>query len=215
MITQYTASLSEDGAHIIVPQGAKCFKLAPQDKSKLGSLVSDLSCRAAWFKFASKHLGLSPGTLYLITGLCKAKSWSLASFDRVDGQEVQVCCELVQEGGKLQTGGTDSHWNSRSSFPRKIGPPVERQAGKDNQTIFIQSFAITHNDTIQSRHSQRPTTLNPPSSNRRGARSRSAHSATATNAATKSTTAQYIPPSSSVGCSDPYEPFTRTDDFVD
>ena len=206
MITQYTASLSEDGAHIIVPQGAKCFKLAPQDKSKLGSLVSDFRCRATWFKFASKHLGLSPGTLHLITGLCKAKSWSLASFDRVGGQEVQVCCELVEEGGKLQTGCTDSHWNPRG-FPHKIGPPVERQAGKDNQTIFIQSFAITYNDTMQSRYPQYLTTLIPPSSNRGAAgsrRGRSAHPATAINATTESTTMQYMPPSSSVRYSGPY-----------
>ena len=130
-----------------MPQGAKHFKLAPRDKSVLESLAADHSHRATWFDFAKNHLGYRPSTLYLITGLWRTRSWSLASFKKND-QEVRVCCELVEEDGKLQVGHAGSHWAPLGRFAYKIGPPIERQ-GNDNQTIFIQSLAITHKDNAQ------------------------------------------------------------------
>lgn len=221
-----------------MPQGAKCSKLAPRDKSIFKSAAADPGCRASWFNFASDHLGFRPSTLYLITGLCQAHSWSLASFNRKDDGEVRVCCELVEEDSRLQVGRAGSHWTPRGRFAYKIGPPIERQ-GSDNQTIFIQSFAITHNGNVQplrprqlttavtreqpmgrgttaTQASHRRTNNNRLlSSSQHVGRYRGANTAAATLATESTAVIQHIPPTSPVGCSDPCYEFAGVEDFVD
>ena len=144
MITQYTADLSDDGAHIIVPHGAKFSKLPLQDHHLFQSQAD--KHWSTWFKFARNKLQRPLSSIHLITGLCRTRSWSLASFDKEDGREVPVLCELVEQDMKLQV--DVSRWIPLGRFASGIGPSITGQE-HNNQTVFIQSFTITPNGIVK------------------------------------------------------------------
>lgn len=129
----------------MVPQGARCFKLVFQGYRLFESQANDHW--SAWFNFANELRGPDLRSLYLITGLCRTRSWALASFNKKeDGQEVPVTCEVVEQDEKLQVHA--SRWTPLGRFDSEIGPSIDDQEN-DNQIIFIQSFTITSNGTIR------------------------------------------------------------------
>ena len=156
-ITQHTANLSEDGAHIIVPQGATCSKLAFQEHRRFESQANDHW--ATWFSFAREQLQGPLRSLYLITGLCRTRSWALSSFNKKDGREVPVTCELVEQNGELRVDA--SRWNPLGRFASGIGPLTNsREHG--NQTIFVQSFTITSNGVVRHPNQEQLATCEEP-----------------------------------------------------
>ena len=157
MITQYTANLSEDGAHIIVPQGATCSKLAFQEHRRFESQANDHW--ATWFNFATEQLQGPLRSLYLITGLCRARSWALSSFNKKDGREVPVSCELVEQDGELRVDA--SRWIPLGRFASGIGPLINSRE-HENQTIFMQSFTITSNGAVQHPNQEQLATCEEP-----------------------------------------------------
>jgi hypothetical protein len=144
MITQYTANLSEDGAHIIVPHGARFSKLALKEHHRFQSCANIYW--STWFNFAGNALQRPLSSIHLITGLCRTSSWSLASFNKRDGQEVPVFCELVERDKKLHV--DTSRWTPLGRFASGIGPSIGGQE-HTNQTVFIQSFTITSNGIVK------------------------------------------------------------------
>ena len=144
MITHYTANLSEDGAHIIVPQGARFSKLALQQHHLFQSQANIYS--SIWFDFACNELQGPLSSIHLITGLCRTRTWCLASFNKKDGREVPVSCELVEQDKKLQV--DVSRWTPLGRFASGIGPSIGGQE-HINQTVFIQAFTITSNGTVR------------------------------------------------------------------
>ena len=144
MITQYTANLSEDGAHIIVPHGARFSKLTLQDHHLFQSQAN--INWSTWLKFAGNKLLGTLSSIHLITGLCRTRSWSLASFNKRDGREVPVLCELAEQDKKLHVEA--SRWTPLGRFASEIGPSVGGQE-HNNQTVFIQAFTITSNGIVR------------------------------------------------------------------
>lgn len=153
VITQHTANLSEDGSHIVVPQGAKCFKLVFQSHILFESQANDHW--STWFDFARNQLQAPLNSLYLITGVCRTRSWALASFKKRDGQDVPVLCELVEQDMKLKV--DDSSWTPSGRFEDGIGPSSGSQE-YENQTVFIQSFTITPNGAVRHPHQEQLAT---------------------------------------------------------
>ena len=109
-ITYYSSMLSDDGAHIIVLQGAQCCEAGREHG-------------AEWIERFRGRLGQSRSTsLYLLTGFHRTFSWSLASFsmqNTANTHPVGVHCTLIEVDEALYG------WTliGIPRFKRKIGPP--------------------------------------------------------------------------------------------
>ncbi|KAI9458748.1 hypothetical protein HD554DRAFT_1701964 [Boletus coccyginus] len=152
--TQYGATLSGDGAHIILPQGAQLFELGHHDRRLFENHAREHG--ADWLEHFKDRLGWPrSNSLYLLTGFYKTCSWSIASFSMqtaANTNPVGVHCTLVEVDERLIR--DDSVWQPTGRFKRKIGPPPDRQ-GKDNQTIFIRGITVTPNLSEQGQNEER------------------------------------------------------------
>ncbi|KAF8547789.1 hypothetical protein OG21DRAFT_1526924 [Imleria badia] len=142
MVADMSATLSVDGAHIILPQGAQLFELPSQHKKLFESHAREHG--AEWLELFKDQLGWPrSNSLYLLTGFYKTCSWSLASFGMqraADTDPVYVYCTLVEIDER--TIRQESVWHPAGRFKRKIGPAPDRQ-GQNNQTVFIRGITIT------------------------------------------------------------------------
>ncbi|KAI9567826.1 hypothetical protein HD554DRAFT_2172886 [Boletus coccyginus] len=140
--TQYSSTLSNDGAHIILPQGAQSFELPFQQRKIFESYAREHG--AEWIERSKDQLGWPrSNSLYLLTGFYKTCSWSIASFGMetaANTDPVYVYCSLVELDER--TIRQESVWHPAGRFKRKIGPPPDRQ-GRDNQTVFVRGITIT------------------------------------------------------------------------
>ena len=77
--TQYGATLSNDGAHIILPQGAQFSELGFQQRRLFENHAREHG--SDWLERFRDRLGWPrSNSLYLLTGFYKTCSWSIASF---------------------------------------------------------------------------------------------------------------------------------------
>ena len=140
--TQYGATLSDDGAHIILPQGAQSFELGLHHRQLFENHAREHG--AEWIERFRDRLGWPrSNSIYLLTGLYKTCSWSIASFGMqtaANTDPVRVHCTLVEVDER--TIREASVWQPAGRFKRKIGPPPDRQ-GPNNQTIFIRAISHT------------------------------------------------------------------------
>ena len=156
--TQYGATLSDDGAHIILPQGAQSFELGLHHRQLFEDYAREHG--ADWLERFKNRLGWSrSNSIYLLTGLYKTCSWSIASFGMqtaANTDPVRVHCTLVEVDER--TIREASVWQPAGRFKRKIAPPPDRQ-GQNNQTIFIRAITITPNLFEQEPSEQREAGL--------------------------------------------------------
>ena len=142
--THYSATLSTDGTHIILPQGAQSFELELRHRRQFERHAREHG--ADWLERFRDDLG-SPrsDSLYLLTGFYKTCSWSIASFGMktaANADPVGVYCTLAEVDERIIR--DTSFWRPAGRFRHKIGPEPDRQ-GKHNQTIFIRGITITPN----------------------------------------------------------------------
>ena len=142
--TQYGATLFDDGAHIILPQGAHSFDLGLHHRQLFENHAREHG--AEWLECFRDRLGWPrSSSFHLLTGLYKTCSWSIASFGMqtaANTDPVRVHCTLVEVDER--TIREASVWQPAGRFKRKIGPPVHRQ-GQNNQTVFIRAITVTLN----------------------------------------------------------------------
>ncbi|KAG8217001.1 hypothetical protein J3R82DRAFT_7315 [Butyriboletus roseoflavus] len=140
--TEYGATLSDDGAHIILPQGAQSFELGLRHRQLFENYAREHG--ADWLERFRDRLGWPrSNSIYLLTGYYKTCSWSIASFGMrtaANTDPVRVHCTLVEVDER--TIRDASVWQPAGRFKRKIGPPPDRQ-GQNNQTIFIRGITVT------------------------------------------------------------------------
>lgn len=146
--TAYGSTLTDDGAHIIVPQGAQCYEVRHSHKALFENYAREHG--AEWIERFQDRLGRPRSTsLYLLTGFYRTCSWSLASFsmrNAANTHPVHVHCTLAEVDEQLIQ--VDSTWQPAGRFKHKIGPPPNRQ-GRNNQTIFIRGITVTPRDSKQ------------------------------------------------------------------
>ena len=156
--THYSATLSNDGAHIILPQGAQSFELELQLRRSFEKCAREHG--ADWLERFGDRLGWPrSNSLYLLTGFHKTCSWSIASFNMqtaANTNPVGVYCTVMEVDERVLR--EDSVWQPAGRFKRKIGPPPDRQ-GQNNQTIFIRGFTITPNLSRRGKSEQRQVGL--------------------------------------------------------
>ena len=156
--TQYGATLFDDGAHIILPQGAQSFELGLHHRQLFENYASEHGVE--WLERFRDRLGWPrSNSIYLLTGFYKTCSWSIASFGMqnvANTDPVRVHCTLVEVDER--TIREASVWQPAGRFKRKIGPPPDRQ-GPNNQTIFIRAITVTPNLSQQESSEQREAGL--------------------------------------------------------
>ncbi|KAF8134420.1 hypothetical protein EV363DRAFT_1562009 [Boletus edulis] len=155
----YEFNLSmEDGAVLILPEGAESCDLA-NEKSFLGEAIRH---GVDWYECATEAAGrlISNDSLYLITGVHKACSWSLGAAKR-SGSNLQNLRSVKFSVGQVHqdriTAGAYL-WAAAHGFTGRAGPMYpyeipnyirdERLRRGLNQTVFIRGFRITINKIL-------------------------------------------------------------------
>ena len=107
-----------------------------------------------WYAIAKQLYGesINNGSLYLITGFYKARSWSLASFHGATTIEPRHIWVVPREG-EGTTAGRD--WTCTFPVQYRDGPGPSHN-GSVNQTIFISGFKIAVRDDVFGWLSQKP-----------------------------------------------------------
>ncbi|KAF7356191.1 hypothetical protein MVEN_00950400 [Mycena venus] len=96
-----------------------------------------------WYKFVNGHLGrrIANGDLYLITGVTKSSSWSVAAVEQGSGDN-RISLKL--KAAQVATAGASYAWTweERGSSNCHSGPrgPQSQMAWKNNQTVFLRGF---------------------------------------------------------------------------
>ncbi|KAF8176623.1 hypothetical protein K438DRAFT_70656 [Mycena galopus ATCC 62051] len=125
-----------NGAVLALPHGAHLKKLRNLESMRRYAA----NYAESWYKYVNgeRGRGLVNGSLYLVTGCEKAKSWGMASFHAVSLQtEFQLSFRPTagpENGYRYRWQGTHSHRKQADSTPD--GTPL-------NQTTFIHAFAIS------------------------------------------------------------------------
>ena len=99
-----------------------------------------------WYDIAKKDYGerISNGSLYLITGFYKARSWSLASFRDATTTGPRNLTLVPRKDGDT-TAGRD--WKCTFSVQYRDGPGPSHN-GSVNQTVFVNGFKIAVRDDV-------------------------------------------------------------------
>lgn len=105
-----------------------------------------------WYTFAEQRLGriISHDSLYLITGLYKSRSWSLAAYQRgADTGEASAQFKAVHVGGgNIAASYT---WETTQAMDWRVGPSDQYYHGIPNQTVFVHGFKIAIREGILGR----------------------------------------------------------------
>ncbi|KAJ7618627.1 hypothetical protein FB45DRAFT_169771 [Roridomyces roridus] len=133
---------SKEAAVLLLPDGA-----SRTDLRCLKNQFRDYALKHAhrWYAFVNGTLGMmiESGDLYLVTGMDKSTSWSVAAIED-HSEDCRISLKL--KAAQIGSAGTSCawEWETTSSFANS-GP--RRQPGEedwtDNQTVFIRGFKIT------------------------------------------------------------------------
>lgn len=138
---------SNEGALLILPEGAESHQLRKRQ------LFRDVTARNAvnWYNFAKQNLGriIANDSLYLITGLYKTSSWSVAAFHRATGtseSSAQFKASQVGEGNNMSY-----TWETMRALDWRVEPQID--VGIPNQSVFVSGFKIAIREGILGRRS--------------------------------------------------------------
>ncbi|KAF8548780.1 hypothetical protein OG21DRAFT_1515937 [Imleria badia] len=138
------------GAILILPDGATSHDLPANERFRKVAMEHAFD----WYEIAKEHYGesISSGSLYLITGFYKARSWSLASFHDATGTEPRNIKVIPREGEPTIA---RREWMCTFPVQYRDGPGPDHN-GSVNQTIFISGFKIAVRDDVLGWMSQKP-----------------------------------------------------------
>ncbi|KAI9570849.1 hypothetical protein HD554DRAFT_2312658 [Boletus coccyginus] len=129
---------SGEGALLILPEGAECQDLRNHN------LFLDVAVQhgADWYRFTEERVGQVIGndSLYLIMGLCKTTSWSLAAFEKTAGTADYSAQFEASQVGENNIAATYTWQSWRPQVEWRAGP-IDR-CEVPNQAVFIRGFKI-------------------------------------------------------------------------
>ncbi|KAJ6568301.1 hypothetical protein DFH09DRAFT_918123 [Mycena vulgaris] len=137
---------SKETAILLLPDGASRWDLRPMQIFKDYALKHGQS----WYEFVNGVLGrmIGDGDLYLVTGVTKSSSWSVASLENQSGDgNVSLKLKAAQVGAA----GASYGWEwERASSSFNSGP--RRYPGEEswqyNQTVFVRGFKVALRSTL-------------------------------------------------------------------
>ncbi|KAG6375888.1 hypothetical protein JVT61DRAFT_2755 [Boletus reticuloceps] len=128
---------SSGGALLILPDGADRHDLRNHHRF----LEVATQHGADWYRFAEEKVGqiIANDSLYLITGLYKTTSWSLAAFEKTAGTaDYSAQFKIAQADG--ENIATTSTWDTTRALDWRVGPREKYEF--PNQAVFIRGFKI-------------------------------------------------------------------------
>ena len=128
---------SSEGALLILPEGAERHDLRNHHRF----LEVATQHGADWYRFAEEKVGQIIGndSLYLITGLHKTTSWSLAAFEKTAGTAEYSAQFRVSQAGGDNIAATYT-WDTTRALDWRTGP-IDN-FGIPNQSVFVRGFKI-------------------------------------------------------------------------
>ncbi|KAJ7133817.1 hypothetical protein C8R46DRAFT_1235406 [Mycena filopes] len=138
-VVEISAS-SRQAAMLILPDGASRWDIRRLQRFRDYALKHAQS----WYEFVNISLErmVESGDLYLVTGIDKSTSWSLAALEN-ESQDCKISLKL--KAAQVGSAGTSCawEWESASCFADS-GPrgQSEDASGAANQTVFLRGFKI-------------------------------------------------------------------------
>jgi hypothetical protein len=128
-----------------LPDGASRWDLRAQ------RVFRDYALRHAqnWYTFVNGDLGRMTGNgdLYLVTGVTKSTSWSVAAIENQSGDgKVSLKLKAAQSG----SAGASCAWEWESASSSVNSGPRRRpgeESWRDNQTVFLRGFKVAIRST--------------------------------------------------------------------
>lgn len=143
--TAYTFNLSSnEGALLVLPEGAD-----RHDVQDLRPFFEQASRHAAtWYRFAEETLGriISHDSIYVITGLHKAQSWGLATYQNEQG-DGDFTTRFTTGAGVGGNGVARCRWETTRNMDWRAGP--SNGLGLANQTMFIRGFKVALRSAVK------------------------------------------------------------------
>ncbi|KAJ7498020.1 hypothetical protein B0H11DRAFT_830114 [Mycena galericulata] len=131
---------SKQTAVLLLPEGASSLDLRGLQAFRDYALKHAES----WYAFVNGDLGrmIGKGDLYLVTGVTKSTSWSVAALENHSGDgKVSMRLKAAQFGGA----GTSYTWEWEGSY-RSVNSGPRRNPGEEtwgaNQTVFLRGFKV-------------------------------------------------------------------------
>ncbi|KAJ6568350.1 hypothetical protein DFH09DRAFT_1467258, partial [Mycena vulgaris] len=125
---------------LLPPDGASRWDLLPLQRCRDYALKHGES----WYAFVNGRLGrmIGSGDLYLVTGVIKSTSWSIAAIENESGDgKVSLKLKAAQFGNA----GASCAWEWESANSSVNSGPRRRlgeESWRDNQTVFLRGFKV-------------------------------------------------------------------------
>lgn len=125
---------------VLLPEGALCQDLQSLRRFRRYAAQNG----GSWYKYANgERLGreTSNGTIHLVTGYDKCRSWAVAAFSNAHLTQARRQIPMELRGQEVHTqAGRSYYWNQLGPARIKYGPvPID----SPNQCIFLRSFSIS------------------------------------------------------------------------
>ncbi|KAJ7483268.1 hypothetical protein FB451DRAFT_1029310, partial [Mycena latifolia] len=142
---------SKETALLLLPDGASRWDLRPLQ------IFRDYALKHAqsWYEFVNGDLRrmVGNGDLYLLTGVTKSTSWSVAA---VENQSSSGNVSLKLKATQVAAAGACCAWEWESASSSVNSGPRRRLPGeklwRDNQTVFVRGFKVSLRTTPLKRH---------------------------------------------------------------
>ncbi|KAJ6474390.1 hypothetical protein DFH09DRAFT_953235 [Mycena vulgaris] len=130
---------------LLLPDGASRWDLLPLQVFRDYALKHGQN----WYAFVNGRLGrmIGSGDLYLVTGVTKSTSWSVAAIENQSGDgKVSLKLKAAQVGNA----GASCAWEWESASSSVNSGPRRRpgeESWRDNQTVFLRGFKVALRST--------------------------------------------------------------------
>lgn len=140
-ITQKSAAM------LVLPHGADRYQAKPYDKYK--TYISEHG--KSWYEYlnSDQQRGARNGSLYLVTGCDKARSWGLAA--GLVHRERQLGFSIMSPAGLPASGTVGFHasWSTVGGVESRRYPALTTEITEDeNQCVFARGFVIGINENF-------------------------------------------------------------------
>ncbi|KAJ7708952.1 hypothetical protein B0H17DRAFT_1031325 [Mycena rosella] len=130
---------------LLLPDGASRWDLLPLRVFRDYALKHGQS----WYAFINGQLGrmIGSGDLYLVTGVTKSTSWSVAAVENQSG-DGKVALKL--KAAQVGNAGASCAWEWESASSSVNSGPRRRpgeESWRDNQTVFLRGFKVALRST--------------------------------------------------------------------
>ena len=128
---------SNEGALLVLPDGASRKNLIPLKAFREYAIVQT----PAWYDFVTNQLNriITNGSLYLVTGVDKARSWGVASYSNIPGER-HILLRPSDANDTSAPATRHYAWERSGQVAARAGP--RRPVRQENQCVFVRGYKL-------------------------------------------------------------------------